>query len=435
MDLGGDDDLEIVVSRGPARTAAAQPRLNSSHKNPSSHNDCSGSNNRKRKPEGVAPSVSARRESADASRIASSSGSPDGPGGAAPESGAPKQSRRPEDGKVSSLGSIRDQRRKIGQESESRPASKAAKPVAALASGGNDDGNDAESGSASDSEDLDNDDRLNKAIRELNPKRDPSGTRGTVATGRKGPGTAASAPDPLEYNARPRDLFKSASSRSKAPSLAGAVVPVVANSVLAAASAPIFSRMQFSDASLSLHPKLVSLLEKDVAPAGSNALTAGGFGLSTCTNVQSAAIPLISSRFNVLIKSQTGSGKTLAYLLPIINELMAESSSAASRQEGTKALIIAPTRELCAQIADIVQKLTQVLLVAGVTMWSIAICVADQVCCCGVGVCQYRRRIDYWRRKEEEREGPAQEGRHNIGGHTRQVLGQAVTSQSSVFAL
>ena len=58
------------------------------------------------------------------------------------------------------------------------------------------------------------------------------------------------------------------------------------------------------------------------------------------------------------MKSQTGSGKTLAYLIPLLNDLMS-ITPVLKRVDGTRALIIAPTRELCSQIADVLNKLTQ----------------------------------------------------------------------------
>ena len=58
------------------------------------------------------------------------------------------------------------------------------------------------------------------------------------------------------------------------------------------------------------------------------------------------------------MKSQTGSGKTLAYLLPVLNDLVSLGSGL-KRTDGTRALILAPTRELCSQIADVLNKMTQ----------------------------------------------------------------------------
>ena len=76
------------------------------------------------------------------------------------------------------------------------------------------------------------------------------------------------------------------------------------------------------------------------------------------TRIQSVVVPLLKSPQNILMKSQTGSGKTLAYLIPLLNDLMS-ITPVLKRSDGTRALIIAPTRELCSQIADVLSKLTQ----------------------------------------------------------------------------
>jgi ATP-dependent RNA helicase DDX31/DBP7 len=52
---------------------------------------------------------------------------------------------------------------------------------------------------------------------------------------------------------------------------------------------------------------------------------------------------------NVMLKSETGSGKTLAYLLPIINDL-AQRVPRVTREHGTLAIVLAPTRELSVQV-------------------------------------------------------------------------------------
>lgn len=54
-----------------------------------------------------------------------------------------------------------------------------------------------------------------------------------------------------------------------------------------------------------------------------------------------------------MIRSETGSGKTLAYLLPIINDLL--KSERRTREQGTVALVISPTRELCLQIYEVLK--------------------------------------------------------------------------------
>jgi superfamily II DNA/RNA helicase len=141
------------------------------------------------------------------------------------------------------------------------------------------------------------------------------------------------------YHARPRDLAKSALKRPREVAATAADKPLLN---------PIFTRLAFS--SLPLDPRLSSFLEKSTEE--------GGMGLATSTRVQSVVVPLLSTPRNVLMKSQTGSGKTLAYLVPMIQDLMT-LQPAVERSDGTRALIIAPTRELCAQIATVLAKLTQ----------------------------------------------------------------------------
>ena len=67
------------------------------------------------------------------------------------------------------------------------------------------------------------------------------------------------------------------------------------------------------------------------------------------TPVQAAAIPAILHGEDVWASAQTGSGKTAAFALPILQLL---SSSPRLRGRFVRALILAPTRELAAQIAD-----------------------------------------------------------------------------------
>src|SRR5690606_34074437 len=52
---------------------------------------------------------------------------------------------------------------------------------------------------------------------------------------------------------------------------------------------------------------------------------------------------------DVVLMSPTGSGKTLAFLLPAIARLKSE-------EKGLQAIIIAPSRELAVQIAEIFRK-------------------------------------------------------------------------------
>ena len=67
------------------------------------------------------------------------------------------------------------------------------------------------------------------------------------------------------------------------------------------------------------------------------------------TAVQLAAIPAILEGRDVWACAQTGSGKTAAFGLPILQLL---SERAAIREHTVRALIVAPTRELTAQIGE-----------------------------------------------------------------------------------
>jgi len=77
------------------------------------------------------------------------------------------------------------------------------------------------------------------------------------------------------------------------------------------------------------------------------ALTEAGY--TTPTPIQAGAIPLIQSGRDVLGLAQTGTGKTLAFAAPILDRLSRNSRPAPVR--GTRALVLAPTRELAGQIA------------------------------------------------------------------------------------
>ncbi|KAA1473995.1 DEAD-domain-containing protein [Dentipellis sp. KUC8613] len=80
------------------------------------------------------------------------------------------------------------------------------------------------------------------------------------------------------------------------------------------------------------------------------------------TSIQRAALPAILDPENIerdiFLQAQTGSGKTLAFLLPILQDLLPLCShSYIDRSIGTLAVILAPTRELATQTADVLGKL------------------------------------------------------------------------------
>jgi ATP-dependent RNA helicase RhlE len=69
-------------------------------------------------------------------------------------------------------------------------------------------------------------------------------------------------------------------------------------------------------------------------------------GYTTPTPIQRAAIPGVLAGRDVLGGAQTGTGKTAAFVLPILQKLAAQSGRA------PRALVLTPTRELAAQVAE-----------------------------------------------------------------------------------
>ncbi|MGH6928197.1 MAG: DEAD/DEAH box helicase, partial [Dongiaceae bacterium] len=70
----------------------------------------------------------------------------------------------------------------------------------------------------------------------------------------------------------------------------------------------------------------------------------------TPTPIQAQAIPVLLAGKDILGIAQTGTGKTAAFLLPILQHLAANRVAPVPR--GTRALVLAPTRELAAQIGE-----------------------------------------------------------------------------------
>jgi ATP-dependent RNA helicase RhlE len=69
-------------------------------------------------------------------------------------------------------------------------------------------------------------------------------------------------------------------------------------------------------------------------------------GYSAPTPIQRAAIPAVLAGRDVLAGAQTGTGKTAAFVLPILQRLRAPQGGA------PRALVLTPTRELAAQVAE-----------------------------------------------------------------------------------
>jgi ATP-independent RNA helicase DbpA len=87
-------------------------------------------------------------------------------------------------------------------------------------------------------------------------------------------------------------------------------------------------------------------------------------GYEQLTPIQAQSIPVLLAGRDLIGQSKTGSGKTAAFALPILQQLELE------RRE-LQALVLCPTRELCAQVARELRKLgrkhegLQVLTLAG----------------------------------------------------------------------
>ena len=73
-------------------------------------------------------------------------------------------------------------------------------------------------------------------------------------------------------------------------------------------------------------------------------------GYTEPTPIQTAAIPPVLAGHDLIGIAQTGTGKTAAFTLPILTKLAA--SFAQGQTRGTKALFLAPTRELVLQIEE-----------------------------------------------------------------------------------
>ncbi|HYQ28513.1 MAG TPA: DEAD/DEAH box helicase [Polyangiaceae bacterium] len=109
---------------------------------------------------------------------------------------------------------------------------------------------------------------------------------------------------------------------------------VAVHTVTADASVPTVSGVAFTDLGLS--------------DAVLKALTAEGY--VNPTPIQQKAIPEVLAGRDLLGCAQTGTGKTAAFALPMIERLMASSTPRDARRP--RALVLSPTRELSAQIAD-----------------------------------------------------------------------------------
>ena len=82
--------------------------------------------------------------------------------------------------------------------------------------------------------------------------------------------------------------------------------------------------------------------------------------------MQSGVIPLALAGGDVIGCAETGTGKTAAFLVPILQRFL---NALPTRPAATRALVLAPTRELAVQIEDQVQGLTYHTAISSVAVY------------------------------------------------------------------
>jgi ATP-dependent RNA helicase DDX54/DBP10 len=79
-------------------------------------------------------------------------------------------------------------------------------------------------------------------------------------------------------------------------------------------------------------------------------------GFRNPTPVQRKALPVVLSGVDTVVMARTGSGKTCAFLIPLIENLLANPPS--PHQTGVRAIVLSPTRELSLQTLRVLQKVS-----------------------------------------------------------------------------
>ena len=81
-------------------------------------------------------------------------------------------------------------------------------------------------------------------------------------------------------------------------------------------------------------------------------------GITAPFPIQTATLPDSMAGRDVLGRGRTGSGKTLAFALPIVSRLLSDTTTT-TRPKKPRALVLAPTRELATQIAEVLRPLAE----------------------------------------------------------------------------
>ncbi|MHA7900336.1 MAG: DEAD/DEAH box helicase [Henriciella sp.] len=111
----------------------------------------------------------------------------------------------------------------------------------------------------------------------------------------------------------------------------------------------------------------ITFAELNLDPRIQSAIDAAGY--ETPTPIQAKAIPVIKKGGDVTGIAQTGTGKTAAFTLPMMHRL----AKGRARARMPRSLILCPTRELAAQVAENFEtygkdlKLNMALLIGGVS--------------------------------------------------------------------
>ncbi|MBW7861624.1 MAG: DEAD/DEAH box helicase [Rhodocyclaceae bacterium] len=98
----------------------------------------------------------------------------------------------------------------------------------------------------------------------------------------------------------------------------------------------------------------MSFADLGLIPELQRAVTEAGY--TQPTPIQQQAIPVVLQGLDVMGGAQTGTGKTAGFTLPMIQRLARHANTSASpARHPTRALVLAPTRELAVQVHESVQ--------------------------------------------------------------------------------
>lgn len=83
--------------------------------------------------------------------------------------------------------------------------------------------------------------------------------------------------------------------------------------------------------------------------------------INTPTAIQKASLPVSLAGESVLLCAETGSGKSLAFLLPLVSRLKSDELARGiiARPKRPRAIVLAPTRELAAQLLGVAKGLSR----------------------------------------------------------------------------